>query len=558
MAETFIQFFHLKVQKIRDSLNPNVAPLESVTSSKLETFQHSTADEIFSLLCKLPPKSCPLDPVPTILLKDCAFTFAPIISQIVNLSIDQATVPSVLKTALIRPLLKKPSLDHECLKNYRPVCNLPFLFKILERVVFSRLSDYLLEYNLFDPSQSAYRPHHSVETLLINVSSFILQEMDSGSVTAMVLLDLSSAFDTVDHDILVNTLESLGIQGQALEWFKSYLSCHTQSVILNGFTSSSRPLGCGVPQGSVGGPTLFSIYLTGLQKIFQRHSVHYHLYADDIQIFVSFPPHQIKASQTLRNLENCIADIDAWMKSNSLQLNRSKCEFMLFGSKLQLSKLDIVSISISGNDIPLSSACRNLGVMLDSQMSMSNQITSMCKSVRYQLRNIGFIRKYLTRSATEKLVHSLISSRLDFGNGLLYNIPNSQIAKLQKLQNAAARIVSLSSKRSHITPILQNLHWLPVKDRIVFKILLLVYHIVNETAPEYNKSLLRQYQTTRTLRSSNSGLLHIPLSKKSWGERAFAHAGPALWNSLPQELKNSNSSASFKGNLKSHLFTCAF
>ena len=155
-----------------------------------------------------------------------------------------------------------------------------------------------------------------------------------------------------------------------------------------------------------------------------------------------------------------------------------------------------------------------------------------------------------TRSATEKLVHSLISSRLDIGNGLLYNLPNSQIGQLQKLQNAAARVVSLSSKRSHITPILKTLHWLPVKERIIFKILLFVYYIVNGTAPDYNKSLLRLYQPTRTLRSSNSGLLQIPLSKKSWGERAFAHAGPALWNSLPQELKDSNSSTSFKGEVQ--------
>ena len=128
--------------------------------------------------------------------------------------------------------------------------------------------------------------------------------------------------------------------------------------------------------------------------------------------------------------------------------------------------------------------CRNLGVIFDSQMSMSDQITSICKSVRYQLRNIGFIRKYLTRSATEKLVHLLISSRLDFGNGLLYNLPNSQIAQLQKLQNAAARIVSLSSKRSHITPILKSLHWLPVMECIIFKILLFVYYIINGTASD--------------------------------------------------------------------------
>ena len=183
--------------------------------------------------------------------------------------------------------------------------------------------------------------------------------MDSGSVTAMVLLDLSSAFDTVDHKILVNTLASLGVQGQALEWFKSYLSCHSQYVLVNGFISSSKPLGCGVPQGCVGGPTLFSIYLTGLRNILRSHSVHYHLYADDIRIFISFPPNQTQASQALHNLEKCIADIDTWIKSNYLQLNHSKCEFILFCSKSQLlNKFDIDSISISGNNIPLSKSCR--------------------------------------------------------------------------------------------------------------------------------------------------------------------------------------------------------
>ena len=179
-------------------------------------------------------------------------------------------------------------------------------------------------------------------------------------------------------------------------------------------------------------------------------------------------------------------------------------------------------------------------------MSMSNQITSICRSVRYQLRNIGFIRKYLTRSATEKLVHSLISLRFDFGNGLP---PDSQIGKLQKLQNAAARIVTLTDKRSDITPVLKNLHWLPLRERLVFKILLLVFHIVNGTSPSYNKSLIHNYQPSRTLRSSTSGLLQVPVSKRSWGERAFAHAGPTLWNSLPQSLKTLMSVTNYKGNL---------
>ena len=165
------------------------------------------------------------------------------------------------------------------------------------------------------------------------------------------------------------------------------------------------------------------------------------------------------------------------------------------------------------------------------------------------------IRKYLSRSATEKIVHALISSRLDFGNALLHNLPQSQLSKLQKLQNAAARIVTLSPKRTHITPILQSLHWLPINDRIVFKILLLIFHCVQGSAPQYNISLVHPYIPARNLRSSTSRALIIPKSTKTWGQRAFAHAGPYLWNSLPEDIKNCKSSESFKNQLKNYLFT---
>ena len=187
--------------------------------------------------------------------------------------------------------------------------------------MFSRLNDYCLDNDLLDPFQSAYRPHHSVETLLVNVSNFILQEMDGGKVTAMVLLDLSSAFDTVNHTVLVNTLMSLGIKGQALEWFKSYLSCHSQAVLINGCLSDFVPLTCGVPQGSVGGPTLFSLYLTGLKNIFHHHSLSYHVYADDIQIYTSFKPNQSNAASAIHNIETCVQDVHNWLNSHSLKLN---------------------------------------------------------------------------------------------------------------------------------------------------------------------------------------------------------------------------------------------
>ena len=558
MAETFIQFFQTKVRTICDSLHPDESLPQPFTASSLETLHPTDPDEIQSILRNIPPKSCQLDPIPTVLLKDCSSTFAPIISQIVNLSIDQAEVPTCLKIAHVTPLLKKSSLDPEVLQNYRPVSNLPFLFKILERVVFSRLTEYFSDNNLFDPFQSAYRPNHSVETLLVNVSNSILQGMDKGNISAMFLLDLSSAFDTVNHTVLLNTLSSFGVRGRAYEWFQSYLSCHSQIVCINDCKSTSKPLTHGVPQGSVGGPTLFSIYLISLGHILRRHNINYHIYADDIQLYLSFKPNQADAKNAITRLENCLSDILFWLNSHSLKLNLSKTEFLLFGSRTQLSKVNLSSISFSGCTVNVSQTCRNLGIMLDYGMSMSNQITNICRSVRYQLRNIGFIRKYLSKSATEKLVHALISSRLDFGNALLYNLPKTQLSKLQKLQNAAARMVTLSKKHDHITPILKSLHWLKVNDRIIFKILLLVFHAINGSAPLYNINLINKYTPVRLLRSSNSGFLVVPKSTKAWGVRAFAHAGPVLWNDLPLVIRECTSVDTFKRYLKTRLFNASY
>ena len=270
---------------------------------------------------------------------------------------------------------------------------------------------------------------------------------------------------------------------------------------------------------------------------------------------VSFESNQAAAESAVNRLQSCMTDIQKWMFTHSLKLNTDKSEFLIFGSKAQRSKISIKSISFSDHTINLSDSCRNLGFMFDSEMTMSNQVSHICRSVRYQLRNIGFIRKYLSKSATEKLVHALISSRLDFGNALLVNLPQTVLCKLQKLQNAAARIVSLSPKRNHITPILRSLHWLPVKDRIKFKILLLTFHCMHGTALQYNISLIQNYTPTRSLRSSSSGLLIIPKVSKTWGERSFTFSSPTFWNNLPKDIKSCSISLSFKKLVKTFLFT---
>ncbi|XP_071801321.1 uncharacterized protein [Asterias amurensis] len=187
-------------------------------------------------------------------------------------------------------------------------------------------------------------------------------------------------------------------------------------------------------------------------------------------------------------------------------------------------------------------------------MTLNHQISSISKTVRYQLRNLSHIRKFLTLEATEVMVHSLISSRLDFCNAILINLPEFQINRPQRLQNSAARLITCVKRSSHITPTLQALHWLPVRDRIICKVLLMIFHSLDGTSPDYINDLIHVYKPPRQLRSSNNLLLNVPRCLHSWGDRCFSHAGPSLWNSVPLQLRKADTCSKFKTHLKTYLF----
>ncbi len=207
----------------------------------------------------------------------------------------------------------------------------------------------------------------------------------------------------------------------------------------------------------------------------------------------AFVPNQQNASSAIHKLESCLVDVIQWMGSHSLKLNNDKSEMILLGSAAHLAKVKVSHINIVNCKIKPSVVCKNLGVTFDSAMSMSNQVSNICKSVWYQFRNLGFIRNYLTRSTTEKIVHALISSRFDYCNSLFCLLQQNQISRLQRLQNTAARLVTLSPRRTHITPVLSALHWLPVQYRIQYKLLLPVFHSLHGSAPQYNCQLITRY-----------------------------------------------------------------
>lgn len=378
----------------------------------------------------------------------------------------------------------------------------------------------------------------------------------------LLLLDLSAAFDTVDHLTLLSRLSNcFGIQGKALLWFKSYLSRRTQFVNIENEQSSSRPLSCGVPQGSVLGPILYLLYVSPLGSILRHHDIPYHLYADDTQIYISF---KSSVAGDLKNarakLEACLADIDQWMLFNSLKLNQDKSELLFLHAKHRPAPLlDTVQVQVGDSLIVPSDCVRNIGVVFDSSFCLDRHIIELCKSAFYHLRSISRIRRYLSLDTTKVLINAFVISRLDNCNSLLYGSPQYLTRRIQNVFNCAARLIMLSNKYDHVTPILMELHWLPVDYRIIFKILLLTYKVLNGKAPDYLVALLEPYVPRRNLRSSSRLLLAEPLyNLKTYGSRAFSVCAPRLWNGIPFDIRSSSSISIFKKRLKTHLFRQAY
>ena len=564
MANAFADFFTDKITAIREELHlcrgGPAEPLVEVSydGPKFECFKQVSCQELSDLLAKSSIKSCALDPIPATVLKGCLDLLLPFITKLVNCSLQWSVMTESMKQAQLRPLLKKPSLNHELFKNYRPISNLMFISKSCEKAVAVQLKDHVRNNNLDELFQSAYKAGHSTETALLRVQNDVLRAIDNGGCVMLLLLDLSAAFDTVDHSILLSRLSnSFGIAGAVYQWFQSYLSGRTQFVAVGNARSSCRHLTCGLPQGSVLGPMLYLIYTTPIGSILRRHNVGYHLYADDTQVYLSFKSTGDFLCERAK-VEACLKDINSWMLSNNLKLNNGKTELLVLHSKYRPQpSLDV--ISVGNTQVSPSDEARNLGAIFDSTMGYERHISEICKSAFYHIRNISHVRRYLNAESTEKLVHALVTSRLDNCNAVLFGLPDYLIKRLQYVLNAAARLVSLINKYDHITPVMMQLHWLPVKERINFKILLTTFKALHGINPLYLCELISPYQPRRALRSSDQLLLEQPAYKlKSYGSRAFSVCAPGLWNKLPLEIKSSTSVPEFKRRLKTHLFRQAF
>ena len=566
LANRFNNFFSQKIENIRKRLDQTqtkkVVPCSIISAPSPPPLDHlkpTTPEEVKKIVMNSKATSCRLDPMPTSFLKLMLNVLLPLFTQIVNMSFDQGVMPCNLKEALVIPLLKKTGLDPEVLKNFRPVSNLPFLSKIIERVSARRLLDHMECHQLHELYQSAYKKFHSTETALLRVHSDIVQAIDDKKCVLLVLLDLSAAFDTIDHGVLLKRLKShIGLSGKAFDWFKSYLHGRKQSVLISDAVSHIWELIFGVPQGSVLGPLLFIIYTSPLGVLLRNMGIQYHLYADDTQLYLTFDVD--KAPDIVQKIEDAISLIRDWMAQNFLCLNDDKTEVLVIASRASLSKLNIPYVSIGDENIIPSRCVRNIGFFFDEAMTLQKHVSELCRSAWFQLRQIGKIRPYLDKTSTERLIHAFITSKLDVNNSLLYGIPDFLLQRLQRIQNSAARMLTKHPKQDHVSPILKQLHWLPVSQRIIFKVLTIVFKALHGLAPPYIEELLHSKPVSeRSMRSNNQGFLLVPKRRTvTYGDRNFRVFAPVLWNNLPSGLRLCEDLNDFKKQLKTHLFSLSY
>ena len=562
LANDFKQFFIQKIDIIVNSFqyNSNATEFFSIPDFPIQSMNilaPVTIEKISTYVSKMNKTYCSNDSFDITTFKpEQMRSVASYLCEIVNSSFRSGKFPECEKIAYIRPMIKKDN-DPDLLKSYRPLYNTSFLSKLLEYACFQQLLMHLKKFDCLPQFQSAYREFHSVETALCRVYNDLICTKAEGECSILILLDLSAAFDTVDQDILLSDLQNLGVTGLALSWFETYLKDRVFRVTIDGKHSEPGCMKYGVPQGTILGPILFVIYTLTLQYMLAYYDVSYHFYADDTQIYFKCD----SKDQCISKINTVVHAVQSWMNKRKLKLNKDKTNIMLVGNVQKLRNLDFPSVLLlDRTDITLSSKLKNLGVIFDENLTLKHQIAATKKKAIGGLINIAKISSFIDDKSKFKLVHCLVLTQLDFCNSLLYGLPNDELHSLQMISNAAVRLIVNMPRFSieRITPKAIQLHFLPIKARIEFKICLLVHKALLSGEPKYLFDLLKPVTNTN-LRSSTLNRLDEPfLSRQVSVNRSFAHCAPRLYNELPHCLRIISTTVSFKKQLKTYLFRKAY
>ena len=551
IAESFNNFF----TNIGPNLSKNIPSPPNLSYKKylnknvssVFNFELIESKDVLKVINDLSPKSsCGVDEISSKLLKKLAPVIHPIMTININQSLTTGIFPDKLKLAKVLPLYKKGA--NNIFDNYRPISLLPAISKVFEKIVFKQLYDYFLIKNLIYNSQYGFRILHSTELAALELTDRVSQNLDNGELPLAIYLDLSKAFDTLDHEILLSKLKYYGIDGIALNWFSSYLKNRSQYVHFDGTNSSLGSISTGVPQGSILGPLLFLIYMNDIAEATDNfHSV---LYADDTTLtepLSSFnlviDSNKIDKKVMESNINKELDNIYKWLCVNKLSLNIPKTKFMIFHHRQKNIENIIPSLFINNHPIEKVADFNFLGITVDEHLNWNSHIQKIANKISRNIGCLNRLKNFLPLYTLKLLYSSLILPHLQYGI-LLWGFRTDRLFKLQK---RAVRIISHKKYNAHTDPIFKELRFLKIED--IFKLCLLKFQfkLKNDKLPVYFPSIFTEVDILHPYHTRNRNSIRLPIPRTSSSSHTVRHFLPRFIETMPDSIIDKIATHSLKG-----------
>jgi len=494
------------------------------SSESAFVFKGINIDEVYNALNNLKTsKSLGPDKIPARLLKDSCFSIAPFLTQIFNASLASSVFPQDWKIARVSPIYKAG--DKRNRGNYRPISVLSTVAGLFEKMIYLQLNEYLIENNIISVHQSGFRKGQSTATSLLTTTNSWLINMDSGLINGVVFLDLCKAFDTIDHEILMNKLYLYGVKGSALRWFKSYLMHREQVCKIDNIISTPKNIKCGVPQGSNLGPLLFLLYINDLPNCLVNSVPA--MFADDTNITISAK----NAEDFEEKLNNELSNVHNWFLANKLTVNVDKSEYMLIGSRQRLAGIDREPIiNIGGKNLERVSKTKSLGILIDENLNWNDQIDNISKKAS---KGIGILRrakKYISQQSLLTIYQSLVQPYFDYCSLVWGNCNQTCKDKLQKLHNRAARVITGDTYDVRSSEILLKLRWETLDKRREEQMIDMVNKALNHMCPPAITSMFHIANNENYDLRSNNKMLMLSKPKTNAMKRSFSYLAAKVWN----------------------------
>lgn len=522
-------------------LHPNVADVFE--------FSNVTQDTVERHLSRINTKARGVDGFDIKLISLLVPHLTPHITFLINRCLSSGTFPSLWKKANVVPIPKTNQAVNPC--DYRPISILCPMSKILEKIVADQLSYHFNANRILPINQSAYRQGYSTTTALLSVSDDLLKAQDVGQSSCLVLLDYSKAFDTLCHGILLKKLKFFGLGDMATNFMNSYLSNRQQRVILDNKASNFLSTCKGVPQGSVLGPLLFSVYTSDFTNFLSKCQSHQ--YADDMQIYFSFPyTNRIEAAHIISKDLQSIARVSS---AHKLILNSEKTKVVLFGKDKEKVGDDAnFKIVMNGITLSYSNSCKNLGINMDNDMRFETHVAHLLKLSYFKLKTLYILKDLLSTDVRLQLCNSLVLSGLGYCDVLYWPaLTLKNKISLQRLQNYCIKFCYNLRKYDHVTTLYTRSGWLNLDERFKLHFASLIFKIIRLQTPSYLFEKLIPRSDIHNRYTRHRGLYQVPRHGTAAFQRSFSYNAPHIFNSLPDHVKNCPSIATFKHRFRRYL-----